>query len=120
MQSIDYKKETKLIIKKKPGVMDEKRERPFQQARNDNETPYSKAIKAGKRIYYLDAKRNQNNELYLTITESKKNISDEGKNISFEKHKIFLFEEDFKKFVDGFNEVIDYIKRENEETFGEK
>ncbi len=77
----------------------------------DKEILYSKAIKAGKRIYYLDVKKNLKDDLFLAITESKKIQPKEGAPVSFEKHKIFLYKEDFEKFMDGMNEVIDYIKQ---------
>ena len=72
---------------------------------------YSQAIKAGKRIYYLDVKRNKKDELFLSITESKKIVQGEGPDapFSFEKHKIFLYREDFEKFMNGLNEAVQYI-----------
>ncbi|MCD8042663.1 MAG: PUR family DNA/RNA-binding protein [Tannerellaceae bacterium] len=79
----------------------------------DKEILYSKAIKAGKRIYYLDVKKNLKNDLFLAITESKKVQSKDGSQMSFEKHKIFLYKEDFDKFMTGMSDVIDYIKRNN-------
>lgn len=81
----------------------------------DKEILYSKAIKAGKRIYYLDVKKNLKDDLFLAITESKKVQSKDGSQVTFEKHKIFLYKEDFEKFMDGMNEVITYIKRRNTE-----
>lgn len=80
----------------------------------DKEIIYSKAVKAGKRIYYLDVKKNRKDEMYLAITESKKVMAGEGENpqVSFEKHKIFLYKEDFAKFVHGLKQVIDYIEEE--------
>lgn len=77
----------------------------------DKEILYSKAIKAGKRIYYLDVKKNLKNDLFLAITESKKILPKEGFQSVFEKHKIFLYKEDFEKFMDGMNDVIGYIRR---------
>lgn len=79
----------------------------------DKEILYSKAIKAGKRIYYLDVKKNLKDDLFLAITESKKVQSREGGQVTFEKHKIFLYKEDFEKFMDGMKEVIGYIRRQN-------
>lgn len=72
---------------------------------------YSQAIKAGKRIYYLDVKRNKKGELFLSITESKKIVQGEGPDapFSFEKHKIFLYQEDFSKFIDGLSKAVGYI-----------
>lgn len=77
----------------------------------DKEIVFSKSIKAGKRIYYLDVKRNRKDELFLAITESKKIVSGEGETsqVSFEKHKIFLYKEDFEKFINGLNETISFI-----------
>jgi hypothetical protein len=79
----------------------------------DREILYSQAIKAGKRIYYLDVKKNLKNDLFLAITESKKIQPKENVQSPFEKHKIFLYKEDFDKFVDGLNDVIDYIRKNN-------
>lgn len=81
----------------------------------DKEILYSKAIKAGKRIYYLDVKKNLKDDLFLAVTESKKVQPKNGTQVSFEKHKIFLYKEDFEKFMEGMNDVINYIKRHNSE-----
>lgn len=85
--------------------------------KRDQEIVYSKAIKAGKRIYYLDVKKNRKEDLFLAITESKKKVNGEGEDaqISFEKHKIFLYKEDFEKFSDGLAEVISFINKMNSE-----
>ncbi len=81
----------------------------------DQEIEYTRSIKAGKRIYYLDVKRNRKGELYLAITESKKvsNGFDENAPVTYEKHKIFLYREDFEKFEDGISDVMSYIRRED-------
>lgn len=79
----------------------------------DKEILFSKAIKAGKRIYYLDVKKNLKDDLFLAVTESKKVQPKDGSQMSFEKHKIFLYKEDFEKFMEGMAEVIGYIKRCN-------
>ena len=78
---------------------------------NEKDIAFSQAIKAGKRIYYIDVKKNRKDEMYISITESKKIISGEGENtsISFEKHKIFLYQEDFSKFISGLSKAISYI-----------
>ena len=78
---------------------------------NDKEIVFSKAIKAGKRIYYLDVKKNRKEEMFIAITESKKVVSldKDDPQVNFEKHKIFLYKEDFEKFVDGMNETIEFI-----------
>ncbi len=76
---------------------------------DDREEIYSKAVKAGKRTYFFDVKATRNNDYYLTITESKKKFDREG-NSSFEKHKIFLYKEDFEKFTEGLDEALEVIK----------
>lgn len=81
----------------------------------DKEILYSKAIKAGKRIYYLDVKRNLKDELFLAITESKKVQPKNDPRVVFEKHKIFLYREDFEKFVNGMNDVMNYIRQRSPE-----
>lgn len=84
--------------------------------KRDHEIVYSRAVKAGKRIYYLDVKKNRKNDLFLCITESKKVVwgdTPETQQVQFEKHKIFLYKEDFDKFADGLSEVIEFIKKEN-------
>ena len=77
----------------------------------DKEILYSKTIKAGKRIYYLDVKKNLKDDLFLAVTESKKVQPKNGTQVSFEKHKIFLYKEDFDKFMDGMNDEISYINQ---------
>ena len=86
-------------------------------AEGDKEIVFSKAIKAGKRIYYLDVKKNRKEEMFLAITESKKIVSGEGDDaqVSFEKHKIFLYKEDFEKFMDGLQQAIQYIESDGNE-----
>jgi len=81
----------------------------------DKEIIYSRTIKAGKRIYYLDVKKNLKDDLFLAITESKKVQMKDSTNITFEKHKIFLYKEDFDKFSEGLSDVIHFIKEHNSE-----
>lgn len=69
---------------------------------------FSKAVRAGKRTYFFDVKSTKGNDLYLTITESKKRFQDDGK-FFYEKHKLFLYKEDFEKFMDGLNEAVNKI-----------
>lgn len=80
---------------------------------NDNRRDeiFSKAVRAGKRTYFFDVKATKGDDYYLTVTESKKRFSDDGK-FSFEKHKLFLYKEDFEKFADGLKEAIDFIQAE--------
>ena len=87
----------------------------FKKPQQEREIVFSKAIKAGKRIYYLDVKKSRNEEMFLSVTESKKKIvGDDASQVSFEKHKIFLYKEDFEKFMDGMREVIDFIQENNQ------
>jgi hypothetical protein len=74
---------------------------------------YSKSVRAGKRTYFFDVKSTRSGDHYLTITESKKKFDQNG-DFHFEKHKIFLYKEDFDKFKDGFIEVIDKVISLNE------
>lgn len=78
---------------------------------SEKEIVFSKSIKAGKRIYYLDVKKNRKDEMFIAITESKKVVSGEGDDsqVSFEKHKIFLYKEDFEKFMTGLTQAISFI-----------
>ena len=75
---------------------------------------YSNSVRAGKRTYFFDVKATRNNEYYLTITESKKRFNKEGRYF-YEKHKIFLYKEDFDKFQDGLSDVLSFIKNANNE-----
>lgn len=90
----------------------------FEIEKKDNEIIYSKAIKAGKRIYYLDVKKSRNDDLFLAITESKKKVvgNDEDIQVTYEKHKIFLYKEDFDKFIEGLQDVVGFINREQGEA----
>lgn len=69
---------------------------------------YSKRVKAGKRTYFFDVKSTRGSDFYLTITESKKRFRDNG--FFYEKHKIFLYKEDFGKFIESLEEAIAKIK----------
>ena len=71
---------------------------------------YSQKVRAGKRTYFFDVKSTRSNDYYLTITESKKKFRDDG--YFFEKHKIFLYKEDFHKFLDALNNTVDHVKEE--------
>ena len=80
---------------------------------------YSKAVRAGKRTYFFDVKSTRRDELYLTITESKKRFEQDG-NFHFEKHKIFLYKEDFDKFIEGLQEVISFIDQNQNEDYDDE
>lgn len=74
---------------------------------------FSKRIRAGKRTYYFDVKATRGNDFYITITESKRKPGESEDQPIYEKHKIFLYKEDFEKFSDGFSEALDFIKHRN-------
>jgi len=76
--------------------------------RDNNSEVYSKVVRAGKRTYFFDVKSTKGNDLYVVLTESKKNTTDGREN--FEKHKLFLYKEDFDKFQEGLEHVLDKIK----------
>ena len=78
--------------------------------RREQEIVYSRSVKAGKRIYYLDVRKARNNDLYLCITESKRRQAEGEEAPSFEKHKVFLYKEDFAHFTEGLEDVIAYVK----------
>ena len=78
----------------------------------EREEIHSKAVRAGKRTYFFDVKATRRNDYYLTITESKKRFNRDGK-FFYEKHKLFLYKEDFDKFADSLNEVIAFIREAN-------
>jgi hypothetical protein len=77
---------------------------------DDREDVYSKAVRAGKRTYFFDVKSTRGNDLFLTITESKKHTHADG-TAHYDKHKIFLYKEDFDKFMDGLQDAIHEIDR---------
>lgn len=79
---------------------------------NEPEIVYSRSVKAGKRIYYLDVKKARNEDLYLCITESKRKQGFEDEVPQFEKHKVFLYKEDFAHFTEGLNDVIGYVQQQ--------
>jgi len=83
-----------------------------QEERREQEIVYSRSVKAGKRIYYLDVRKARNNDLYLSITESKRRQAEEGEAPSFEKHKVFLYKEDFAHFTEGLQDVIAYVQNQ--------
>ena len=84
-------------------------ERPHGQERNAEDV-YSKPVRAGKRTYFFDVKTTKgNNDYYLTITESKRRQEQDG-TFSYDKHKIFLYKEDFEKFAEGLEDAVAFIR----------
>ncbi len=77
---------------------------------NGREEIFSEKVKAGKRTYFFDVKATRSNDYYLTITESKKRFKDDG--FTYEKHKIFLYKEDFNKFLEALNNTVNHVKTE--------
>ena len=79
----------------------------------EKEIVYSQTIKAGKRIYYIDVKKNRKDEMFLAITESKKIVSgsNEDMQVNFEKHKIFLYREDFDNFIHALNDAVNLDRK---------
>ena len=77
---------------------------------DEREDVYSKVVRAGKRTYYFDVRSTRGNDLYLTITERKKQSHPDGR-VSYEKHKIFLYKEDFEKFVEGLQETLAMLEQ---------
>jgi hypothetical protein len=73
---------------------------------------FTKVVRAGKRTYFFDVKATRKDDYYLTITESKKRLGKEGK-IFYEKHKIFLYKEDFEKFTEGLKDAVTFIDNGN-------
>lgn len=100
-------------ISKKHRTMSDYKER------HENEI-FTKVLKAGRRTYFFDVRETKAGDYYLTITESKKNFSDNGE-ATFEKHKIYLYKEDFKAFQEMFSEATDFIITEKgEDVISEK
>ena len=92
MESVDFKEE------------ESKLESKF------NKEIHTEIVRAGKRTYFFDVKSTRNDEYYLTITESKKRFGENGK-FHFEKHKLFLYKEDFEKFADSLQDAVNYIRK---------
>ncbi|MFY0624956.1 MAG: DUF3276 family protein [Reichenbachiella sp.] len=77
---------------------------------NERAEIFSERVRAGKRTYFFDVKATRSNDYYLTITESKRKYKEDS--FFYEKHKIFLYKEDFNKFVKALNETVDHVKNE--------
>ncbi|MBM3436318.1 MAG: DUF3276 family protein [Bacteroidetes bacterium] len=77
---------------------------------NVREKIFSRTVRAGKRTYFFDVKATKSEEHYLTITESKRKFSNDQGKFFYEKHKLFLYKEDFEKFARGLNAAIEFIQ----------
>jgi hypothetical protein len=77
---------------------------------NGRDEIFSQKVKAGKRTYFFDVKSTRSNDYYLTITESKKRFKEDG--FTYEKHKIFLYKEDFNKFLEALTSTVNHVKTE--------
>ena len=77
---------------------------------NEREEIYSERVRAGKRTYFFDVKATRSNDYYLTITESKRKYKDDG--FTYEKHKIFLYKEDFNKFMEALTNTVSHVKED--------
>ncbi|MFW5804012.1 MAG: DUF3276 family protein [bacterium] len=86
--------------------------------KSGQEEVFSKVFRAGKRTYYFDVKTTRSNELFLTVTESKKKFNQSGRHY-FEKHKIFLYKEDIKGFTQGLNSVLEFVKNSHSDLTNE-
>lgn len=82
------------------------------QKTNGRDEIYSEKVKAGKRTYFFDVKSTRSNDYYLTITESKKRYNKDDEGFTYEKHKIFLYKEDFNKFMEALNNTVNHVKTE--------
>ena len=80
----------------------------------DGDQIYSKAVKAGRRTYFFDVRATRGNDYFLTSTESRKRAGESGERV-FDRHKIFLYKEDFEKFAGTLNEMLDYIQQKRGE-----
>ena len=76
----------------------------------EREEIFSRAVRAGKRTYFFDVKSTVGEEYYITITESKRRFNNEQSKFFYEKHKLFLYKEDFDKFATGLSDVIEFIR----------
>ena len=86
---------------------------------DDNEEQiYSKVVRAGKRTYFFDVQATRGDDYFLTITESRKRTNNDGSS-SFSRHQIYLYKEDFGKFMESITEMIDFIKEHKPEYFAE-
>jgi hypothetical protein len=79
---------------------------------NNREEIYSNAVRAGKRTYFFDVKSTRGGDYYLTITESKRRFNHDQGKYYYEKHKLFLYKEDFDKFKEGLDDTVGFIQKQ--------
>ena len=80
---------------------------------NSRQEIFSETVRAGKRTYFFDVKSTRAGEYYLTITESKRRFNNDSGKFFYEKHKLFLYKEDFEKFSNGLKITVDFIQTGN-------
>lgn len=80
---------------------------------------HSKAVRAGKRTYFIDVKSTRDDDYFITITESRKRVNPDG-SASFSRNQIYLYKEDFAKFAEGLNEMVEFVKEHKPEYFETK
>ena len=78
----------------------------------------TKAVRAGKRTYFFDVKATRGNDYFITITESRKRLNDDG-SANFTRHQMHLYKEDFAKFIDGLEEIVNYVKEHKPDYFAD-
>ena len=83
---------------------------------DNGEQIYSKAVRAGKRTYFFDVKATRANDYFITITESRKRVHDDG-STSFSRHQMHLYKEDFAKFMAGLGDIVEYVKEHKPDYF---
>lgn len=92
-------------------------ENHFNNEREDHgEIIRSKAVRAGKRTYFFDVKATQGDDYYLVITESRRRNNEDG-SATYTRHHMYLYKEDFAKFTDGLNEMIEFVKTNKPDYF---
>lgn len=92
---------------------------PHREHEDNGEQIYSKAVRAGKRTYFFDVKATRGDDYFITITESRKLQNNDG-SVSYTRNKMHLYKEDFAKFSEGLNEIVDYIKEHKPDYFEHK
>lgn len=89
---------------------------PHREHEDNGEQIYSKAVRAGKRTYFFDVKATRANDYFITITESRKRVNDDG-STSFSRHQMHLYKEDFAKFMGGLSDIVEYVKEHKPDYF---